>query len=292
MALLSALREDEDAVIAQVERTRARTGIGDVATAAAAVERSLSMLYNGLARYPDALAAALRARELHPAGGSGQGLAELVEAAARCHEVETGRDALEALTVRTRLGATDWALGVEACARALLAPDTEAEEIYVEAIERLGRTRMRLPLARAHLVYGEWLRREKRRGEAREHLRTAHDMFEAMGARSFAARARQELSATGITAQSRRNPKLDELTPQEQRIATMAGDGRSNADIAAQLYISVGTVEYHMHKVFRKLGIRSRAQLRLTLLRVGLRGPMPGAAHRTAAAHATAGRGW
>jgi DNA-binding CsgD family transcriptional regulator len=264
MGFLSALREEETAVLARIERLRAAVQVRD-AIEASTVEYSLAVLYNGLARFPDALAAALRSRDLHPAGGFGLLLAELTEAAARCHAAETGQDALDALRPRTGLGGTDWALGVEAYCRAVLAPGTEAEEPYLEAIERLGRTRMRLPLARAHLLYGEWLRRERRRGEAREQLRAAHDMFEKMGARSFAGRARQELSATGITAHSRRNATLDELTPQELRIATMAGEGLPNAQIAAQLYISVGTVEYHLNKVFRKLNIRSRAQLHLIL---------------------------
>ena len=163
--------------------------------------------------------------------------------------------ALDALTVRTRFGGgKDWGLGVEARSRALLAEGPAAEQLYQEAIARLGRTRMRLPLARAHLLYGEWLRRERRRGEARDQLRTAHDLFEAMGARSFAGRARQELAATGATAHSRRSATLDELTPQEARIASLAGEGLSNPEIAAHLYISKGTVDYHLNKVFRKLG--------------------------------------
>jgi DNA-binding CsgD family transcriptional regulator len=170
--------------------------------------------------------------------------------------------ALKALVVRTRLGGNDWGLGVEAHSRALLAEGRAAEELYAEAIKRLKRTRMRLPLARAHLAYGEWLRRERRRSDARDQLRTAHDLFEAMGARSFAGRARHELSATGATAYTRQTSILDELTPQEARIASLANEGLSNAEIAARLYISASTVDYHLRKVFRKLGIRSRALLR------------------------------
>src|SRR5262249_4738521 len=136
-----------------------------------------------------------------------------------------------------------------------------ADDLYHEAIDRLGRTRMRLPLARAHLVYGEWLRRQQRRSDARQQLRAAHDMFDEMGATSFAARARQELTATGVTARSRRDATLDQLTPQEERIASLAGEGLSDAEIASQLYISRATVDYHLRKVFRKLGVRSRAQL-------------------------------
>jgi len=154
---------------------------------------------------------------------------------------------------------------VEAYSRALLAEGTAAEELYREAIGRLGRTRMRLPLAGAHLLYGEWLRRERRRTDARAQLHTAHHLFEAMGARSFAGRARQELTATGATAHSRRNATPDELTPQEARIASLAGEGLSNPEIAARMCISKGTVDYHLNKVFRKLGIRSRAQLHRAL---------------------------
>jgi DNA-binding NarL/FixJ family response regulator len=120
---------------------------------------------------------------------------------------------------------------------------------------------MRLPLARAHLLYGEWLRRERRRADAREQLRIAHEMFEAMGTRSFAERARAELAATGVTAHSRQQATLDELTPQEARVASLAAEGLSNPEIAARLYISRGTVDYHLNNVFRKLSIRSRAQL-------------------------------
>jgi DNA-binding CsgD family transcriptional regulator len=138
---------------------------------------------------------------------------------------------------------------------------TAAEELYREAVERLGRTAMRLPLARAHLLYGEWLRRERRRGDAREQLRTALEMFEAMGARSFAGRVLRELTATGETAHSRQRATRDKLTPQEAHVASLAADGLSNPEIAARLYISRGTVDYHLNKVFRKLGICSRAQL-------------------------------
>jgi DNA-binding CsgD family transcriptional regulator/tetratricopeptide (TPR) repeat protein len=259
--LLAALREEERAAAGHIERLRRETGIGGVSRRAARLEHALAVLYNGLARYPEALAAAQRSHGRHPAGGMVQALAELVEAAMRCHQREVAQAALDALSVRTRLGGTDWGLGVEAYSRALLAEGTAAEELYTEAIGRLGRTRMRLPLARAHLLYGEWLRRQRHRTDARAQLRTAHDLFEAMGARSFAGRARQELTATGATARSRRNATLDELTPQEARIASLAGEGLSNPEIAARLYISKGTVDYHLNKVFRKLGIRSRAQL-------------------------------
>jgi DNA-binding CsgD family transcriptional regulator len=152
-----------------------------------------------------------------------------------------------------------------------LLPEATRRLVLLAAAEPLGdaalsaRTRMRLPLARARLLYGEWLRRERRRRDAREQLRAAHDLFEAMGARSFASRARQELKATGATAHSHRNATLDKLTPQEARIASLAGEGLSNPEIAGRLYISKGTVDYHLNKVFRKLGIRSRTQLHRAL---------------------------
>ena len=264
--LLAALRDEERAATRHIEQLRREPGIGGVSRRAAMLEHALAVLYNGLARYPEALAAAQRSGERYPGGGGMvQSLAELVEAAVHCHEPVAAQTALEALRAHARLGGKDWGLGLEARSRALLAGGGAAEELYAEAIGRLGRTRMRLPLARAHLLYGEWLRRERRRTDARTQLRTAHDLFEAMGARSFAGRARQELTATGATAHSRRNATLDELTPQEARIASLAGEGLSNPEIAARLYISKGTVDYHLNKVFRKLGIRSRAQLHRAL---------------------------
>ena len=264
--LLAALRDEERAATGHIDQLRSEPGIGSVSGRAARLDHALAVLYNGLARYPEALAAAQRSGERYPGGGGiGQPLAELVEAAVRCHQPGAAQTALQALRAHTPLGGTDWGLGLEARSRALLADGGAAEELYTEAIWRLGQTRMRLPLARTHLVYGEWLRRERRRADARGQLRTAHDLFEAMGARSFTGRARQELAATGATAHSRRSATLDELTPQEARIASLAGEGLSNPEIAARLYISKGTVDYHLNKVFRKLGIRSRAQLHRAL---------------------------
>ena len=264
--LLAALREEERAATEHIDQLRREPGIGGVSRRAAMLEHALAVLYNGLARYPEALAAAQRSHERQPgAGGMVQALAEVVEAAVRCHQPEAAQTALETLRAHIRLGRTDWGLGLEARSRALLADGGAAEKLYNEAIGRLGRTRMRLPLARAHLLYGEWLRRQRRRTDARAQLRTAYDLFEAMGARSFAGRARQELTATGATAHSRRNATLDELTAQEARIASLAGEGLSNPEIAARLYISKGTVDYHLNKVFRKLGIHSRAQLHRAL---------------------------
>ncbi len=219
---------------------------------------SLSVLYNGLGRFPEALAAAKRSCEEMR---NGFALAELVEAAARCGETDLARESLDDLEARTQLAGKDWGLGIQARCRALLSDGDEAERLYLEAIERLDRADVPLPLARAHLVYGEWLRRRRRRTDARRQLERAHELCDELGARSFAQRARHELAATGVTAHSRRDATLDELTPQEARIAALASEGLSNAEIASQLYISASTVDYHLKKVFRKLGVHSRAQL-------------------------------
>jgi DNA-binding CsgD family transcriptional regulator len=221
-----------------------------------------SLLYNGLGRHSEALRAARLGCEFHTTGGFLFLFAELAEAAARCGQFDEARTALAELRARMRFaGDRDYPLGMAASISALLEGAEAAEALYAGGVERLGRTRMRLPLARAHLRYGEWLRRERRRADAREQLRIAHEMFEAMGTRSFAERARRELAATGVTAHSRQRATLDELTPQEARVASLAASGLSNPEIAARMYISRGTVDYHLNKVFRKLGIRSRAQL-------------------------------
>ena len=162
--------------------------------------------------------------------------------------------------------ATDWALGNEACARALVSDGETAEPLYREAIERLGRTRIRVQLARAHLLYGEWLRRERRRLDAREQLRHAHRLFTEFGMQAFAERARVELEATGERARKRTAETIDQLTPQELQIAQMARDGLSNPEIGARLFISRRTVKYHLQKVFTKLEIRSRSELERELL--------------------------
>jgi DNA-binding CsgD family transcriptional regulator len=190
------------------------------------------------------------------------GLVELVEAAARCGSPERGTDAVRRLSESTTASGTDWALGVEARSRALLSSGEPADRLYREAIERLGRTRMGAELARAHLVYGEWLRRENRRTEAREQLRSAYQMLTAMGMEGFADRARGELLATGETVRKRTVDTLTDLTAQEAQIAKLARDGRTNQEIGGQLFISPRTVEWHLGNVFTKLGITSRKDLR------------------------------
>jgi DNA-binding CsgD family transcriptional regulator len=220
-----------------------------------------AVLYNGLGRYDAALASAQSACEYDDLGIFGLTLVELVEAGARSGAHEDAAAALRLLEERTGAAGTDWALGVRARSRALLSDGQAAEPLYREAIERLERTRIAVHLARAHLVFGEWLRRENRRVDAREHLRAAHEMFSHAGAEAFADRAQRELSATGETARARTDEARDVLTPQEAQIARLARDGLSNPEIGAQLFISPRTVQYHLRKVFQKLDITSRNQL-------------------------------
>ena len=230
------------------------------------IEWASAVLYNGLGRYEDALAAAAPAADHpHELSFSTRALPELIEAATRSGKIETAADALQRLSETTRASATDWALGIEARSRALLSENETAEELYTEAIDRLGRTRVRVEHARAHLVYGEWLRRENRRLDAREQLRRAHGLFDRMGAAAFAERARRELVATGETLGKRTVDTRDTLTAQEAQIARLAREGLSNAEIGSRLFISPRTVEYHLSKTFIKLEIGSRHQLRRAL---------------------------
>jgi DNA-binding CsgD family transcriptional regulator len=221
-----------------------------------------AVLYNGLARYEDARAAALRATEhRHALAASNWGMVELVEAAARAGTPDLAADALRRLVDTTAASGTEWALGIAARSRALLLDGQGAEDLYAEATERLARTRMAFDLARAHLLYGEWLRRERRRVDARKELRAAHDLFSEFGMDAFAERARVELQATGEHARKRTPATIDQLTPQELQISRLAAHGDTNREIAAQLFISPSTVEYHLRKAFRKLDVKSRVQL-------------------------------
>jgi DNA-binding CsgD family transcriptional regulator len=224
-----------------------------------------AVLYNGLGRHDAARDAARRAFERDPMGYGPFIVPELAEAASRTGDTALVRAALEWLSERTRVTPTDWALGIEARVRALLSEGGEAESLYRESIARLGRTRVRAELARAHLLYGEWLRRERRRGAAREQLRTAHGMLDSMGIGAFADRARRELAATGETARKRTLDTTGELTAQEAQVARLARDGLSNPEIGARLFVSARTVQYHLSKVFTKLAISSRGQLNRVL---------------------------
>jgi DNA-binding CsgD family transcriptional regulator len=229
-----------------------------------------AVLYNGLARYEEAASAARRATldTLNP-WMSMWALPELVEAAARNRDAGLAHDALARLAETTQPCGTDVALGIEARCRALLSDGATTDGLYREAIDRLSRTRLRPELARSHLLYGEWLRRQGRRLDAREELRTAHEMLEAIGMEAFAERARRELRATGQTARRRTVETRDQLTPQEEQIARLARDGLSNPEIGAQLFLSARTVEWHLRKVYTKLGISSRHELKATLVQLG-----------------------
>ena len=221
-----------------------------------------AVLCNSLGRYEEALAAAQRASEDSPAVRfASWALVELVEAAVRSGVPERAAGALQRLSGIARACGTDWALGAEARSRALVSDGEAAESLYREAIDRFGRTRLRVDLARAHLVYGEWLRRQRRRRDARDQLGRAHQLFDSIGAAAFAGRARIELRATGGPALQHAIQAPDTLTAQEALIARLASDGASNPRIAAQLFISPATVAYHLRKVFTKLGISSRSQL-------------------------------
>jgi DNA-binding CsgD family transcriptional regulator len=230
---------------------------------------SAALLYNGLGRYDEALAAAERVCEYDDVGVLGWELAELIEAAVRSGQPARASEPLRRLSETTRASGTDWARGTEALSRALLSEGETAENCYREAIERLGRTRMRPALARAHLLYGEWLRRENRRKDARAELRTAHDRFTAMGIEAFAERARHELLATGETVRKRTVEAASELTAQEAHIARLAVDGGTNVEIGGQLFLSTRTVEWHLSKVYTKLGVGSRRELRQALAALG-----------------------
>jgi DNA-binding CsgD family transcriptional regulator len=258
---LAAFQGDEpraSKLIDEADRDAIARGEGLVLTFG---EHARAVLYNGLGQYAVALEHAQRASardELHVSVWS---LPELVEAAVRSGKPELAIDVLERLSEITRAGGTEWALGIEARSRALVSDGEAAETLYRDAIYRLARTRLRADLARAHLLYGEWLRRERRRLDARVQLRTAHELFAQFGMEAFAERARVELEATGEHARERTVATRDDLTPQEAQVSRLAAEGGTNQEIAARLFISASTVDYHLRKAFRKLGVRSRTQL-------------------------------
>jgi DNA-binding CsgD family transcriptional regulator len=259
--LLAAWRGQEEPTLRMADASvQAATARGE-GRAICMAEFSRAVLHNGLGRYEDALAAARRACEYEDFGMLNWPLVELVEAAARAGEDAVATAALDRLEARTGAAGTDWALGIQARSRALLREGDEADALYREAVERLARGRIVVHHARAQLVYGEWLRRENRRVDAREQLRPAHELFARIGAEAFAERARRELQATGETVRKRTPETLSELTAQEVQVARLAVDGHTNPEIGAQLFISPRTVEYHLRKVFTKLDIRSRKEL-------------------------------
>ncbi|MET0770197.1 MAG: LuxR C-terminal-related transcriptional regulator, partial [Solirubrobacteraceae bacterium] len=259
---LVGLRGREPEASKLIERVVQGATAGGQGTAVQYAHWSNAVLMNGLGRYEEALAAAEEAT-----GGTPElfvamwALSELIEAATRCGETEKASSALARLREQTGGTDADWALGVVAHSRAQLGEGAAAEQAYLEAVDRLGRTRLRPHLARAQLLYGEWLRREGRRADARTQLQAAHDLFAAIGMEAFAERARRELNATGQKVRRRAAETRDDLTPQERQIAWLARDGLSNPEIGGQLFLSPRTVEWHLRKVFSKLGIQSRHEL-------------------------------
>ena len=262
---LGALRGDEAGVTPLIEGTLTAAEGGGQGSAATGAQWAAAVLHNGLGRYADALAAAEEATRDAQVFVSILVVPELVEAAARTGNTDVAAAALRRLEETTQPSGNDLALGIEARGRALLSEGETAERLYQEAVDRLGRTQLRPDLARAHLLYGEWLRRQSRRLDARQHLRTAYDMLAAIGMEAFAERARRELVATGEQVRRRTDENSDQLTAQETLIARLARDGQSNAEIGAQLFISTRTVEWHLRKVFTKLGVSSRRQLQRAL---------------------------
>jgi DNA-binding CsgD family transcriptional regulator len=227
-------------------------------------------LYNGLARYDEAYVAAENALEdPYELWFWPQVPVELIEAASRTGRTAAATAAFERLSESTGASGTAWAAAVEDRCRALISKGAVAEELYRSAIDRLVPTALRLDLARTHLLFGEWLRRESRPADAREELRAAHRLFMDFGSESYAERARIELRATGERTRKRSPESKVRLTPQEARVAQLVAQGGTNVEIAAQMFISPSTVEYHLHKVFRKLGIRSRTQLAKRILESG-----------------------
>jgi DNA-binding CsgD family transcriptional regulator len=260
--LVAAFRGEEREVRQLAEAITKESSARGEGLALAVASWATAVLCNGLGRYEDAFRAATDALEdPNDLWYSGWAIVELIEAASRTDKPEQAQPYFEQLVERTDASGTDWALATQAKCRALLSGADEAEALYRGAIERLLPTRLRLDLARARLLYGEWLRRQSRRVDARNELRTAYEMFTDFGMTAFAERARIELQATGEHARKRSVDTRGQLTPQEEQIARLAAEGHTNREIATQLFISPSTVEYHLHKVFRKLGVTSRTQL-------------------------------
>jgi DNA-binding CsgD family transcriptional regulator len=259
--MLAAVQGHEAEAVSLIEATIEQAEADGQGGAVTSAHAPAAVLYNGVGRYADALAAARQAADPRRVHASVWVLPEMIEAAARTGNTAVAADALDLLARWTRAGGTEDGLGMEARCRALLSEGEVAERLYTEAIDRLSRTGRRPDLARAHLLYGEWLRRRRRRSDARAQLRAAVQMLDAIGMHGFAERARRELRATGTTTRPRTLLTTAELTAQEAQIARLAADGLSNPEIAARLFLSPRTVQYHLGKVFTKLDIASRAQL-------------------------------
>jgi DNA-binding CsgD family transcriptional regulator len=260
---LAAVRGDEDAALALIGSSEQDAALRGEGLGVAAAKWAAAVLHNGLSRYAEALSAAedaINCARLPVAAG--WPMAEFVEAAARAGEPARASGTMRCLSQITVAAGTDWALGVRARSLALL---NGSEDLYRAAITYLGESRAQVDLARAYLLYGEWLRRENRRVDARTQLRRAHDMLSALGAAGFAERARRELLATGETVRRRTVGADKDLTPQELQIAVRAADGKTNSEIGAELFLSARTVEWHLRKVFAKLAITSRRQLQHAL---------------------------
>src|SRR5580700_6733917 len=267
--MLACLRGREAEAVALVEATIAGATAGGQGLTVGYANWVAAILYNSLGQYEQALAAATQSSQDAAMYVSLWALPELIEAAARSGNAGLAAGPMARLAESTQAGGTDFGLGIESRSRALLGDGGTAERLYREAIERLARTRYRPDLARAHLLYGEWLRRDRRRTDARAQLRIAHDMFDTIGMEAFASRAGRELRATGETVHRRTVRAPGTLTAQEASIARLAGDGLTNPEIGAQLFLSARTVEWHLRKIFTKLGIGSRRELRAALARLG-----------------------
>jgi ATP/maltotriose-dependent transcriptional regulator MalT len=265
---LAALRGDERLVHELAETTIREAGSRGEGVGVAISEWARALLLNATGQYETALGAVGSAVRYDEMVVQNWGLVELIEAATRIGRTEIAEEAFETLARKTQASDTNWGRGVEARSRALLSSGAMAEQAYREAIDRLGRTPLRPELARSHLVYGEWLRRESRRVDARAQLEVAHAMFSEMTASGFLERTRRELLATGATVRKRKMETRDELTAQETQIARLAANGLSNQEIGAQLFISSRTVEWHLRKVYGKLGVNARRELHGRLQRL------------------------